>query len=858
MLPQRKYFYLLFLFLSFSFIKLDENVQLTDGHFSKYYTSKEGLLNFNVKKIKNFPYVKIVAEGQYKNHIISYYENNKYKERKQLSQSLKNTTIMWLAGKQIQNDFYITIECPKFPCEFNLTLNGTNTAELKFNEQYTYYITEENKKMNFTLLNSDTKYIDSNYFSSYYLSIWAKGNNKIETDLSGGKISSNPYNNYYNIKYEDFIESTCSLIINGKIGDLITVGFILFRAGADGTSVSELILENGEEVSGYIEPFEGHLYKSINESKLSLGYYYDLDNKMINPNFILMDYYCMQSTEKENELFYTLQYINDTKYDGYGNNKYYPFINGIYHIKRIIQGTTIGLIPMKPDNDFSYLTYEVFPISGNISVSIYNCENYPLCHIDEQIIEKSENIKDFQSFYYTYYKKEWDNDITPISKKQNMLLITCKDGYSNSTRSKKICVFNINMKTDKNYVKNTDFTHVFPPYKRYIRKDNKDKYLFEGKNHPIYLYIEIFTGKINIEIDPKDCFQKNEKGNKILYKIPEKTDIKITIVAKENSVYSINVKYYIKNEKLTIGLNYLLNIENNDEISLLPSVNIDNLKIIEKKNMYNYLIKITPFNCNINIKIIQPKYITYKNIIKKGEIYQDVIQTSSSINKFNVTKNSSDKNSWDSCLFLVSTYKLEEFSSKSQGISLGYNDSQVFSFNSNRNSLIFSFPYTEKENDIKINFQLLTEVNYIIEIMANEENLLKEKINSTKEIQLNSIEINKNCKDFKYICKILLFVQSENKWKESKLEITLKIINKDAGNNDHNDDDDDATKLIIILCISGVVIFGIIAVIAYYYIKSYYKNIKLSHAVQEISFKESNKKDGNEEDGDFDGNALLD
>ena len=46
--------------------------------------------------------------------------------------------------------------------------------------------------------------------------------------------------------------------------------------------------------------------------------------------------------------FYTLQYINSTKYDKKGNNKYYPLFDGIYTIKQIEEGTTIGIIPMKP------------------------------------------------------------------------------------------------------------------------------------------------------------------------------------------------------------------------------------------------------------------------------------------------------------------------------------------------------------------------------------------------------------------------------------------------------------------------------------------------------------------------------
>ena len=133
----------------------------------------------------------------------------------------------------------------------------------------------------------------------------------------------------------------------------------------------------------------------------------------------------------DDELFYTLQYLNNTKYDKLGNNKYFPLADRIYTLKQIEEGTAIGLIPMKPKNEFKFLTYEVFPIIGNISLSIYECDNYPLCHLNylnEINNDKLKKIENYKSYYYTYNKDEWDNDISPISKRQKMLLISCDKG----------------------------------------------------------------------------------------------------------------------------------------------------------------------------------------------------------------------------------------------------------------------------------------------------------------------------------------------------------------------------------------------------------------------------------------------
>ena len=42
---------------------------------------------------------------------------------------------------------------------------------------------------------------------------------------------------------------------------------------------------------------------------------------------------------------------------------------------------------------------------------------------------KSKKIDNYRNYYYTTYsRKEWGKDISPISKKQNMLLMTCENG----------------------------------------------------------------------------------------------------------------------------------------------------------------------------------------------------------------------------------------------------------------------------------------------------------------------------------------------------------------------------------------------------------------------------------------------
>ena len=518
--------YILFFFLLFSFSKSDfQEIDLEKSDFSKTYNNQVEALKFKIKG-NSSPYIKITAKGKIagiKNHIISYYQDEDLKKRKQLSQSIKDTTIMWLTKDQIKKDFYITVECAIKPFSFEMNVNKKEKAELYLNEQYTYYVSKENKEMDFILKNSKIEY-DEN--EEYYVAAWVRGNYEIETKISGGNTenhSSSQYS-YYRIDFDDdFTNSKITLKIKGEVGNLINVGLIFFKECVDNHCRAQLKLENGEEVSGYLPLGVEHCfpYNSLDNVYIPLGSYYDFNNKHMSlPLFsggsLYSDEksYCVES-EKE-DIFYSLQHLNNTSYDEQGNNKYSPLLNGVYNYQNIKERTAIGLIPMKPEDDFNFITYEIIPYMGNISISIYECDNYPLCNINIEINELKK-IDHYRSYYYTTFSnKEW-GDITPISKKQKMLLITCINGIKNEYINN-LCAVNINMKTDKKIVDFTDYTLMEPPYQRFIRKSNEDKYFIKRSNSPIHLYIEKIIGNFIIEINGKENnYKKYSEGNKYFF-----------------------------------------------------------------------------------------------------------------------------------------------------------------------------------------------------------------------------------------------------------------------------------------------------------------------------------------------------
>ena len=837
--------YILFIIIFVSTIKSEEII--IDYEEEKEYNAESFNNNnstFKIIKTKNLNCLKIEVEGKGKNkdtnHIISFYSEPNSTERNQLSQSLTGKTFMWLIQSQLQNDVYLEIECAETPCDYKLTLENSSDVELFLNEPYTYYVTEDNANMTFRLLSNQT---DLNLRSDwkYFVGLWVKGNKEISSTLiEKDEKKSIPFRNYYMLPYPQITEYL--LTINAKEGDLINIGLILFRQGADMVILPEIEFINGMEFTGYLRDKE-RLYIEKKDLK-PLKNYYIFENKGIDyvdiANFFGLE---LKNSEYE-DAFYSFQYINNTKYENKGNNIYYPQLDGIYNFKTIEEGTSIGIIPMKPNDNFTYLTYEVLPKNGEIEVSIFNCNNYPLCNINEAT-KDPEIISSYKSFHISYSKYEYSEDISPISQNQKMLLINCKKGIKRNNNIKNICSAYINMRTDNKEINITNFIKENQPFTRFIRKDNTDKYSFKGTNNPIYLYIETFSGEINVEISPEDDYKKVEIDNKKLYTIPENKNISVTIKGEENSVYTIYDNYNLINNPLKIGSNYLFNLEE-DQLFLKYSKEI--FDTLDETEDYKYLLGIYPLHCSINVKRIEIEVKNNINLTDDNNFYQEILDSSLSYS-LNLSRLSSGNNT-EPCLFYLSLFKLENSISTNTGIPLGYNVRQSFRFNKNNGySLAFSYSLTKLENDLEFSFNLLNKSNYEIIILANNNKIKKETFKDNNKIILTSKQIKDGCGNLISICKIALLIEFTDNKKDS--EYTLQInINNYLPEKKENDEDDN--KLLMILCISGIAILVVIGFIVFIILKTFKKGKELNKEVTQISFQDSEANDRNEENDNID------
>ena len=822
------------------------NIVLDESNFTDTYNI-ESCLKFNVTfgEDYDYSYLKINVEANNEiGRILSYYQQDfNFNDRKQLSQSSTDPTMMWLNKEQIKNNFYFSIECAKYPCEVKLDLIASNNGVLDIDTQYTYFVTEENKKMVFAI--DANKYIELfNTSDEYIVTIWAKGSQDIHSTLKGNEIEDLVSKHiYYRVNLSEFNNTLYYLTIEGNPDDLINIGLLLFKvedSGYDNYLITESIFSyNGMEITGWIEPHEKVVFK-MNEYAYNLEIPYNLDTNEELPSHASDDgtegYFTVDLRANGDEgVFFSYKFLKENNEQEFSSH--YPQSFGFYYSKKIEEGKTIGLMHLKPDN-FTFLKYEIFNLYSDqeISVSIYHCTNYPLCNLDNN----NDNITKVPNFglfnYYTYNRKEWSKDMS--SKTQNILLIKCEKGIT--INNKKLCFIKEDMSFDKTTINMNGYKQLNHPLYKYIRKDEENKYFFKGTNNKIYLNVETFSGQISITTNPKEN-QVFENGNQKLYIFEENKDLNISIQGSNNSIYLINDIYPLIYDKQIInsGANYFLNIDKDNELILEPLEFFEYKSDIKKE----FYIGINPIKCKINVS--KNKNGAINVLPEKDGFYQEIVSNLDF--KYNI----SNTNGADSCLCYISFYELDN----KNGIFLANNNSQSFKFDSNNPNLNFAYIHTQKEKDFNISLNLINEGKYKVDIYLNDDKYKEyDNIDSNYSLSFKSDDLNNKCKNFDPLCKIMLNIQSKNNEKESILEITVDKKESSADNDDGNkgnkestEEKDNTTLVVVIILI--VVVVLIIIIVAILVFRTYKKNKNLSENIDKTSFQEERKKE--------DGKPLL-
>ena len=373
-----------------------ETINIINETTSLIITTMPSYYKIKLKSESNIPnYMKIEVKHNYSNEksdksnlLLSFYQQDSdFKNRKQFSQNSYEKVFIWLTKGQIKEDFYLSVENPKQKeKEYTLTIVLKETVELSLDEQYTYYISEENKEMNFSIVNDLT----SEDITQNLITIWAKGNKNIITFLEcpdNLPMEKHQKYNVYSIFSEEFNNFSYTFIISGEVGDIINVGSLLYDF-KDFIISNKLFGDQEIELTGFLKRnyFDTICYKfkKINSFfEYASHVIYDNgeflgESQQYNYNLEGYDLKCLSFPDNTmaEEIFYSIYFTplenNNTEIKRINN--FAPIqLSGFNYRKYLKNGETIGLLPIMPDDNFNFLTYYVNAFKGKLKVSMYTC-----------------------------------------------------------------------------------------------------------------------------------------------------------------------------------------------------------------------------------------------------------------------------------------------------------------------------------------------------------------------------------------------------------------------------------------------------------------------------------------------------
>ena len=778
----------------------------------------------------------INEKAENSNLLLSYYQQDSdFKSRKQFSQNSYGKAFIWLNKNQIKKEFYFSIENPKQELNnYTLTILLKEAAELSLDEQYTYYVSEENKQMNFSIVND----LNSEDITQNLITIWAKGNKYINSLVDipdNSQMQKHQKYNAYIIFSEEFNKFSYNFNITGEVGDMINVGSMLFDT-QDGIISNKLFGDEEIELTGFLK--RGFIdtvcykFKKVNTFFEHASYviYDNVENleesQQYNYNSEGYDLKCVgfPGNTMAEEIFYSLYFAplenNNTEIKRI--NKFSPIqLIGFNYRKYLQNGETIGFVPIMPDDDFSFLTYYINPFKGKLKVEMHKCENYPLCNIDE-LQNKKDGIplQYFNAYSLTFTKSELnENLLSNISPVKNVILISCENKNEITTDEGKendTCLIETNMYTDKSIVLIT----MKYNYHKYSKKNNEDKYLIpKNENENIELNIEILSGNIEIKINSE--FSLLEKNNKKIYKITNNENgIEISILAKNDSVY--NIRYYIPDfspfppHLVMSGSNYLFSISNNSDFK--DGIYLSNHFEYLETQPDNYFVGIYPLNCEVKMDYVFMNFKSLPIELKWG-FHQEILDQKMQ-NNFMGYKIYKNENVSDECFFYYSVFRYDNQSiDDNNGIFLENNVSQKFIFNQNYSSLKFSYAYVEKEKDVNIALNLMENEKDKLKLIIKDLDLKNEyDISKNETVIIESKDIKKKCQNEQQICIISFNLISQNV-DEFLVELRISAEIHSSNDNDNNNNKDNNANngqinvfVLIIIIVAVIILMALIVI----------------------------------------------
>ena len=835
---------------------------IVDWNINDQDNKKDFTENTELKIISKFPnpsnYLKIemITESKDTQFIFSLYKESSLNNRTQLAQSISGKAFLYLTKEEFTNEFYIKTEFDGNPSKYSLAFTQKESPEISIGEQYTYYITKENKNMKFKLVGATFINYDRSSLTSYNtsrLSIWAKGSLDLSTTLSiNEKVHTKNTKNLYSYIVElnnDTNSIDYDFNVNGTEGDLIKIGVVLFSKYCICQTV---VTDQNMEIIGFLKKgvLEQALILLQKSKNLSFAYekYKDYDSSIeqLHPSFS----YSYNTELDENGYSFSGQNIEDKFYlmefkKAQSNQNYiYPLqarIGATYTIN-LKNGEINSLLPMKTDSEF--ITYQVWAEYGTFKANILNCQNYPFCKNEDGLIQ----LMEYNSASASYSSSEYGK-ISPIQLNQKVLFLKCNSAE---------CKFYVNIYTEKNNI------IIYPsiPMYRFLRAGNEDHFIIDSleDNKTYSIYLEILTELSNATITFEG--KKYTKNSMILYEFTKEQNKKypLKIKANNNTIYSIIIRLQSEGAALVSQMNYLINH-----------------KVNTTYNIYSYPVKgenslhflgISPFDSEIEVF----RFNQISGNSSKLEQIENYSQDKNYVNtlpsiyeKYNITPKNGRPS--ENLLMRISLFRTIETENGYDSIILPYNYAYPYMFNSNMTIAKFAYLHPDNRKGFSLVVEVSNEAKYSLVLYINEQRNGSYTIDSNNNIINITSEVLKDKQSYYYQPIKINFLISPKTINNSEL-VKLKIKefiepskNKGNGdgdgkgkgnNNQSGSGNDDKTKRLILII--GCSAIGVLVVVVVIVIILLFKNKKsydkLKDQVNSISFKkdEALQRDSKDDD----------
>ena len=665
--------------------------------------------------------------------------------RGQISKGGVKSTEFYIKKKQIEDSFYITVQCETTEdCSYNITISKKTEAVFEHMGVFNYYVSEGNKDMKFKFKNDKTSE------ETGLLTLYAIGGKKISLKLiecddfdclqhnfnGGAAIAVETQNReYYEVQVSaeegDYISLGINFIKKGDVRKLNPeMGEItgLLKIGDFSSVCYELPnLPDDYYITGRI--YDGNAkieYKDENNKKIPIpsskyenGFFYAIYNISLTPVKTL----CISLNNQEH-LAYSVQI--QTKLTFKGTN-FLPQINAITYSRIIPVGKTITLNSLIAKNEAGALSFNMIAKVGYPKMYTYDCDSYPKINIDDKDLENgfTKKVSDINGISTI---STLEIPISPIEAKQKLVVFKCHEPKGNYiSENYQYCEVLVTIFRESEPVKLIDKQ----PFGQYNTPGDINHYLIDfssGEETKVFIDFLVVTGDVKITLYNDDTneeiinAEKYYLSNKKFYSVPYEENLKkirIETSSRINSYYIVEYKLITSNKgdtTINSGINYLIPVKKNE---VDKKIVIESLKIMPPEMFFSSFYSL---NCKFEItsQDITTNIDSYGSYSQSVYKYNDKEESQAKTYIANIKEKNLVSDD-DICMLYVSGlefYKTSTEIRKEILISEGIPQKTIFT--ESLKKIRYVFPHADPSKNLTCSLNMIVPGNFLFRIFFRE------------------------------------------------------------------------------------------------------------------------------------------